>query len=154
MSIRNQRLWIQGMPGESRVCGGCHESRTGDNGLGINQNPTARLDQGRRGVRHDADGDARRSIPGTLVVQPVHQAGQMRHAATTTRERQQAADVLHATSTDRTTGAMTTYNIPYLDFSATPLTVVYDRKVNTWIDVVRLGLLPGHARHDDGHGSP
>ena len=41
MSIRNQRLWIQGMPGESRVCGGCHESRTGDNRLGITQNPTA-----------------------------------------------------------------------------------------------------------------
>ena len=46
MSIRNQRLWIQGMPGESRVCGGCHESRTGDNGLGINQNPTAASTKG------------------------------------------------------------------------------------------------------------
>ncbi len=29
MAIRNQMLWIQGMPGESRVCGGCHEERTG-----------------------------------------------------------------------------------------------------------------------------
>jgi hypothetical protein len=38
LSIRNQRLWIQGMPGESRVCGGCHESRTGDNTPGINSN--------------------------------------------------------------------------------------------------------------------
>jgi len=28
LSIRNQLLWIQGMPGESRVCGGCHENRT------------------------------------------------------------------------------------------------------------------------------
>jgi hypothetical protein len=28
LAIRNQMLWIQGMPGESRVCGGCHESRT------------------------------------------------------------------------------------------------------------------------------
>ena len=28
LSIRNQTTWIQGMPGESRVCGGCHESRT------------------------------------------------------------------------------------------------------------------------------
>ncbi|MDB4986817.1 MAG: hypothetical protein JWN04_1995, partial [Myxococcaceae bacterium] len=27
LSIRNQLLWIQGMPGESRLCGGCHESR-------------------------------------------------------------------------------------------------------------------------------
>ncbi len=30
LAIRNQLLWIQGMPGESRVCGGCHEERTGD----------------------------------------------------------------------------------------------------------------------------
>jgi len=29
MAIRNQLLWIQAMPGESRVCGGCHENRTG-----------------------------------------------------------------------------------------------------------------------------
>lgn len=28
MSIRNQRLWIQAMPGENRTCGGCHESRS------------------------------------------------------------------------------------------------------------------------------
>jgi hypothetical protein len=30
MSIRNQLLWIQAMPGETRTCGGCHESRKGD----------------------------------------------------------------------------------------------------------------------------
>jgi hypothetical protein len=29
LSIRNELLWIQAMPGESRVCGGCHEERTG-----------------------------------------------------------------------------------------------------------------------------
>lgn len=28
MSIRNQMLWIQAMPGETRNCGGCHESRS------------------------------------------------------------------------------------------------------------------------------
>src|SRR5690606_28619563 len=27
MSIRSEGLWIQGMPGENRTCGGCHESR-------------------------------------------------------------------------------------------------------------------------------
>jgi hypothetical protein len=30
LAIRNQLLWIQAMPGESRVCGGCHESRVGE----------------------------------------------------------------------------------------------------------------------------
>jgi hypothetical protein len=28
LSIRSQTTWIQGMPNESRICGGCHESRT------------------------------------------------------------------------------------------------------------------------------
>ena len=28
LSIRNQRLWIQAMPGEERRCGGCHASRS------------------------------------------------------------------------------------------------------------------------------
>lgn len=28
MSIRNQLLWIQAMPGETRTCGGCHASRS------------------------------------------------------------------------------------------------------------------------------
>jgi hypothetical protein len=27
LAIRNELLWIQGMPGENRTCGGCHESR-------------------------------------------------------------------------------------------------------------------------------
>src|SRR4029453_3851629 len=31
LSIRSQTTWIQGMPNESRVCGGCHESRTEPN---------------------------------------------------------------------------------------------------------------------------
>lgn len=28
LSIRSEGLWIQGMPGENRTCGGCHESRS------------------------------------------------------------------------------------------------------------------------------
>ncbi len=30
LAVRNQLLWIQGMPGESRLCGGCHEDRAGE----------------------------------------------------------------------------------------------------------------------------
>src|SRR5690606_14225119 len=40
LSIRNQRLWIQGMPGEDRRCIGCHESRSGVGVPSIGQNPT------------------------------------------------------------------------------------------------------------------
>ena len=28
LAIRNEMLWIQAMPGETRTCGGCHESRS------------------------------------------------------------------------------------------------------------------------------
>src|SRR5262249_42494494 len=31
LAIRSQTTWIQGMPGEDRVCGGCHEDRTSPN---------------------------------------------------------------------------------------------------------------------------
>ncbi|HEY4106362.1 MAG TPA: hypothetical protein VGM44_20825, partial [Polyangiaceae bacterium] len=31
LSIRSQTTWIQGMPGEDRVCGGCHEDRNQPN---------------------------------------------------------------------------------------------------------------------------
>ncbi|MEM9190249.1 MAG: hypothetical protein AAGF12_13780 [Myxococcota bacterium] len=30
MAIQNQRLWMTGMPGEARTCGGCHASRSED----------------------------------------------------------------------------------------------------------------------------
>ncbi len=30
LAVRNQLLWIQGMPGESRLYGGCHEDRAGE----------------------------------------------------------------------------------------------------------------------------
>lgn len=40
MSIRNQRLWIQGMPGEDRRCIGCHEKRAGVGAPTFGANPT------------------------------------------------------------------------------------------------------------------
>ena len=40
MAIRNQRLWIQGMPGEDRRCVGCHEQRSGIGAPRLGQNPT------------------------------------------------------------------------------------------------------------------
>ncbi|HEY2511032.1 MAG TPA: hypothetical protein VGI39_09260, partial [Polyangiaceae bacterium] len=36
------------------------------------------------------------------------------------------------TRTDPVTGQTTTYNIPYLDLSSTPVTAYYDRAVHTW----------------------
>jgi hypothetical protein len=45
LAIRNQTTWIQGMPGEDRVCGGCHESRTAPS-LTANQQITVATGQG------------------------------------------------------------------------------------------------------------
>ena len=50
LAIRNQQLWIQGMPGEDRRCVGCHESRTGQGVPAFGQNPTV-AEQARRRER-------------------------------------------------------------------------------------------------------
>jgi hypothetical protein len=132
MAIRNQRLWMQGMPGESRVCGGCHESRTGDNNLGINQNPTA---ASTKGAEHfDATPVAmRQEFPWDKVVQPLLHKAQCDSCHNDTQNGSKPQSTYTLTRTDRTTGMATSYAIPYLSFSEAPLTVVYDRKTNTWM---------------------
>jgi hypothetical protein len=132
MSIRNQRLWIQGMPGESRVCGGCHENRTGDNGLGINQNPTAASTKPPE-VFDKTPVAMRQEFPWDTVVQQKIKAAKCDTCHNDTMNGSKPQTFYSLTSTDRTTGAMSTYQIPYLSFSETPLTVVYDRKTNTWM---------------------
>jgi hypothetical protein len=132
MSIRNQRLWIQSMPGESRVCGGCHESRTGDNFLGINQNPTAASTKPPE-VFDQTPVAMREEYPWDKVVQPQIKAAQCDTCHNDTQNGSKPQTFYTLTRTDRTTGAMTTYQIPYLSFSETPLTVVYDRRTNTWM---------------------
>ena len=48
LAIRNQQLWIQGMPSEDRRCVGCHESRTGQGVPAFGPNPTRRRAARRR----------------------------------------------------------------------------------------------------------
>jgi len=132
MSIRNQRLWIQGMPGESRVCGGCHESRTGNNDLGINQNPTA---ASTKGPEHfDATPVAmREEYPWNTVVQPLLKAAQCDTCHNDTMNGSKPQTFYTLSQTDSVTGVTTSYQIPYLSFSDTELTVLYDRRVNAWM---------------------
>ena len=157
LAIRNQRLWIQGMPGESRVCGGCHESRTGDND-----------------ARHQPEPDRRAEprAPENFVTTPVVDARgvpvgrttrassvphrQVRQLPQRHAERQQAADVLHADADRRSDRRWRPkYQIPYLELlRARRSPSYYDREVHTWPTLVRVDLLPGHAGDDDGrrHG--
>jgi hypothetical protein len=127
LSIRSQGLWIQGAPGEDRRCVGCHESRTGQGVPAFGQNPTA-------AEQHGAD-DLTTPIATRVQtgeygwdtrVQPILTAkcAQCHNSSTTT--------YYQLTRTDPVTGKQTTYNIPYLDLSDTPVTAYYDRAVKTW----------------------
>ncbi len=124
LAIRNQRLWIQGSPGENRRCVGCHESRTGQGVPALGQNPTVAEQRGPEDLTEAIS--SRAEYPWDKVVQPVLTAkcATCHNASTTTYYQ-----VTHA---DPVTGNKTTYNIPYLDLSATPVTVYYDRQVHAW----------------------
>jgi hypothetical protein len=141
MAIRNQRLWIQGMPGEDRRCVGCHESRTSIGANRIGQNPTV-------AEQHQAE----------AFVQPVAERLELPWALDTAtypdaKPKVVVQDILNAkcvqchdggqndpfagqtytfTATTPGTGASAQYVIPYLDLSTKPVTVVYDRKVATY----------------------
>jgi hypothetical protein len=124
MSIRNQMLWIQGMPGEDRRCVGCHENRTTAGAVPrFGQNPTvAEQRPAERFLQPIAD----RVEHGWDKVQKVLTAKCAGcHNGTTTQ-------YYSMNRTDPATGQTTTYKIPTLDLSDTPVTVVYDRRVATY----------------------
>jgi hypothetical protein len=124
LAIRNQQLWIKGMPGETRRCIGCHESRTDPGALALGQNPTV-AEQNGAAPFTEAIAD-RTEFPWDTKVQPILDAKCVScHNSTTTA-------YYNLTQTDPVTGVVTTYPIPTLDLSSTPVTVYYDKTVATW----------------------
>jgi hypothetical protein len=142
MSIRNQRLWIQGMPGEDRRCIGCHEQRSGTGAPSRGQNPTvAEQRQAQQFLQPIAD---RVEIswalkaanpngepyvlpnPPKVLVQQIldnkcvqcHSGGQGDPFAGRTYQ---------MSATIPGSGTAQTLTIPYLDLSSTEIEVVYDR---------------------------
>jgi Hydrazine synthase alpha subunit middle domain len=124
LAIRNQQLWIQAMPGDSRRCVGCHESRTGQ---GVPANgPTTVAEQQMPLPSFTQPITDRTEYPWNLKIQPILDAKCVScHNASTTSYYQ-------VTRTDPVSGQITTYQVPTLDLSSTPVTVFYDRKVATW----------------------
>jgi hypothetical protein len=138
MSIRNQRLWIQGVPGEDRRCVGCHASRTGQGVPELGgQNPT-RAEQActpqqcpsgqfneaipkRTEYPWNMSDQPGAIVPGVVLEQ---KCGSCHNSSTTS--------YYHVTFTDAVTGAVTTYNIPTLDLTMTPVTVYYDMQVHAY----------------------
>jgi len=141
MSIRNQRLWIQGMPGEDRRCVGCHEQRSGVGAPRLGQNPTvAEQRQAEKYLQPIAE---RMELPWAL--DPVKYPGaQAKIVIQDLLDKKCvschsggandpfAGRSYTVTATTPATGASQAYTIPYLDLSNRPITVVYDRRVETY----------------------
>jgi hypothetical protein len=130
LAIRNQRLWIQGAPGEDRRCGGCHESRTGANVPAFGQNPTVAEQHGAESFLESIGSRTEYPWAGSPVAAQNVQtlltakcAGCHNSATTSYYE---------VAMTDPVSGKTTTYKVPSLDLTDTPVTVYYDKSVAAW----------------------
>jgi hypothetical protein len=138
LSIRNQTTWIQGMPNEARICGGCHESRT------------ARIDPTDQQLTIAAGKDP--EAMNTAIADRVEYPWAY---ATNTANPNQIQSLLNArcvachnetmngdgpqetytvSMTDPTSGMATgtEYIVPRMDLSERPITVNYDREEQEW----------------------
>jgi hypothetical protein len=130
LAIRNQLLWIQGMPGESRVCGGCHEDRTGD----IAGRDTIAQQRGAADlVIPLAD---RQELPWSGAVAGSTQVQDVLDAKCASCHSGGAGDpfagksyIVHVTTEE---GEMLEYEIPVLDLSSRPLNAYYEREAVTY----------------------
>jgi len=139
LAIRNQTTWIQGMPGEARVCGGCHEERTAPNTPTAQAQPMA-ASNGFQDFSTTPILD-RTEYPwqmtmGTLganstEIQKILDAKCV-SCHNGTKNGNDAQETYSVTMTDQTTGKKTTYTLSRLDLSSTPVTVTYDRKTATY----------------------
>ncbi len=136
LSIRSQTTWIQGMPGEGRVCGGCHEDRTGKN-VGSGQALTIAAGMGAEKFivpvmqRTEypwayADDTANPNEIQKLLDSKCSSC----HNETTNGNG--AQEFYTVTYTNELTDEQTEYQIPRLDLSSRPITVTYDRETRTY----------------------
>ena len=130
LAIRNQRLWIQAMPGETRNCGGCHASRS--------ETVQARMGATTIAQQVGPDMDTHISIPDRVELPWFGAAS-----------RENVQDVLdrncvgchdggandpfagrqYTVEVTTMEGEMLTYQIPYLDLSSRLLEVYYEEEV-------------------------
>jgi hypothetical protein len=140
LSIRSQTTWMQGMPGEDRVCGGCHEDRNAANlpggqaltiaaGRGAEnfmQPIASRTEYPWAYANPNADGSANvNEIQSLLNAKCVSC-----HNGTTNGDKPQ--DFYTVTMSNAVEGTTAAYKIARMDLTDTPVTVYYDRKVASW----------------------
>jgi len=126
LAIRNQQLWIQGMPGEVRRCVGCHESRTGQGVPRLGQNPTVAEQQHPTQTPFTEEIAKRAEYPWDVKVQPIL------NSKCVSCHNSQTTQYYSISQTDPLSGKTTLYKIPTLDLTDTPVTAYYDRNVHTW----------------------
>jgi hypothetical protein len=137
MAIRSQTTWIQGMPGESRVCGGCHEDRTSDVRPADQQLTVA---AGKDPEMFNLPIASRTEFPWAYAndAQNVNEIQALLnarcvecHNSTTNGDGPQ--EFYTVSTTDAASGMVSAmYKIPRLDLSDTPITVKYDRQEKTY----------------------
>lgn len=129
LAIRNQTTWIQGMPGEDRVCGGCHEARK-----------NAILPGGQAQTIAMGKGPLDANLPITqrqeypwFAADAGFEANEVQAVLTAKcASCHTGGETYTITMTNEITGESTPYQIPRLDLSANPITVEYDMEVVTY----------------------
>lgn len=135
LMIRNQTTWVQGMPGESRVCGGCHERRTEafDPASGplplAAANPQDFLQPVSERTEYPWD-NASPDNAGNEIQALLSSKCASCHNETQNGDGPQETYTI--SMTDEETGETTDYQIPRLDLSDRPITVTYDNDVESW----------------------
>ncbi|HEY2408402.1 MAG TPA: hypothetical protein VGI10_20485 [Polyangiaceae bacterium] len=136
MSIRSQTTWVQGLPGEDRVCGGCHEDRN----AAIVPNGQALTISGSRGPENFMKPISARTEYPWAAANDASNPNQIQTLLTAkcvschndTQNGSSAQTFYTVTMNNALAGTSTPYQIPRFDMSETPVTVVYDRKTHTW----------------------
>jgi hypothetical protein len=137
LAIRTQTTWIQAMPGEGRVCGGCHEDRTkpvlpadqqltiaaGNDPERFNLAIADRIEYPWYGATQAGNPNEIQSLFDAKCVSC--------HNETTNGSK--AQEFYQVSMTDAVSGAVTeTYDIPRLDLSSREITVTYDNETKPW----------------------
>jgi hypothetical protein len=136
LAIRNETTWIQGMPGEDRVCGGCHEDRTqpslpGGQGVTIarGRGPEDFMVPVLQRTEYPWSGANDTANPNQIqTLLDAKCAG----CHNEQKNGDKAQEFYEVRSMNMATGASYDYMIPRLDLSSRPITVTYDRQTHEW----------------------
>src|SRR6187399_204158 len=134
LAIRNQTTWVQGMPGEDRACGGCHEDRTEPFDIARQQLPDA-VASGSENFMVPVMDRTEYPWAGATDAGNTNQIQQVldTYCVSCHNETQNGDGAQTFYTVSMTEGETTTsYEIPRLDLSSRPITVTYDNNTEAW----------------------